>query len=450
MNTNTRIKPDTGVDDLDEFVTRFATTAERNGQLQYVYQLYATPKIAKILRKGEIPLGYMEQNNPDSIVSVPFPQQSTNFLISGGKRGVGKSNLRALIGFDYLMGAQGLSGICIDPKREMFTHTKPNTKMEVLLDNFTLRPVGHENLVRLIPSMFANPEVFMGKEFQFDTSDMTVFDLTTLMQMDSRNYIAAQQRLEFMLFGDKVIKGEVNWRALRNTKLPTITELIKKARVMAGDRISSKDVLSRSLNNLVSNGAVGTEYPIDLIGLMKEGKVPIVQTDIDADLNPVASTYCAIILRKIIDERKLFVDSNGTRGRLRRPAVIDIGEFNIACPSNKNVSSKDPIKRIYDQMRYAGISIVADAPSFGSIAPFAIQQSDWVITFRMQSQADRDALRTRVTNRQILDSLADLKIFQERSWGMPPAEAALIDGDGNASVFLPLPCLSASLQEGEY
>jgi hypothetical protein len=450
MKTVAKSKPNTGVPELDEFVTRFATTAERNGQLYYNYQLYATPKVQKILRKGEIPLGYMEPNNPDSIVSVPFPQSSTNFLISGGKRGVGKSNLRSLIGFDYLMGAQGLTGLCIDPKKEMYTHTKPNLKMESLLENFTLRPVGHENLVRLIPSMFSNPEVFMGKEFQFDTSDMTVYDLTTLMQMDSRNYLSAQQRLEFMLFGDKVIKGEINWRVLRNTKLPTIKELLKRARAIAGDRGLSKDVLSRSLNNLVSSGAVGTENPIDLIGLMKDGKVPIVQTDIDADLNPVASTYCAIILRKIIEERKLYVDSNGMKGRLRRPTVIDIGEFNIACPSNKNVSSKDPIKRIYDQMRYAGISIIADAPSFGSIAPFAIQQSDWVISFRVQSEADREALKTRITNRDTIIQLSNLKIFPERVYGMPPAEAALIDGEGNAVVFLPLPCLSASLQEGVY
>lgn len=443
-------KANTGFDFLDEFVVRTSNLEERNENTNYPYQLYATPQIKKILNKGEIPLGYTEFSNPDSIISVPFPQSSTNFLISGGKRGVGKSNLRSLIGFDYLMGVQNLSGICIDPKREMYTHTQPNTKMERLLENFTLKPVGHPNLERLVPSMFAEEDVFLGKEFQFDTSDMNVYDLITMMQLTQSSYVSAQQRLQYILFGDKVEKGEVTWRMLKKAQLPGVKELIKRAKAFAGDRAFGKDVLVRSLNNLVADGAIGHENQVDIIGLIKDGKVPIVQTSIDADLNPVASAYCAVILRKIIDERKRYVDSNGFKGRLKKPIVIDVGEFNVLCPQSKDVSSKDPIKRIYDQMRYAGISICADSPSFGSVARFAMQQSDWVIAFRLSGQDDRDALKTRIPDRANLDIISNLRIFAEREPGLPPAEASLIDTDGNVEPFLPLPCLSASLQEGAY
>lgn len=443
-------KANTGFDFLDEFVVRTANLEERNENGNYIYQLYATPQIKKILNKGEIPMGYTEFSNPDSIISVPFPQQSTNFLISGGKRGVGKSNMRSLIGFDYLMGVQNLSGICIDPKREMYTHTLPNTKMQQLLENFTLRPVGHPNLERLIPSMFTDEDMFLGKEFQFDTSDMNVYDLITMMRLTQSNYTAAQQRLQYILFGDKVDKGEVTWKMLKKAPLPGVKELIKRAKSFAGDRGFGKDVLVRSLNNLVGDGAIGNENQIDLIGMIKDGKIPIVQTSIDADLNPVASAYCAVILRKIIEERRRFVDSNGLKGRLKKPVVIDIGEFNVLCPQSKDVSSKDPIKRIYDQMRYAGISICADSPSFESVARFALQQSDWVIAFRLSGQGDRDALKTRIPDRANLDMIANLRIYPEREPGMPPAEAALIDTEGSVQPFLPLPCLSASLQEGAY
>jgi hypothetical protein len=443
-------KPKTGFDDLDEFIVKVSNANSKNDDSPYAYQLYATPKIRKFIKKEEIPLGYLDYNDPSSIVAVPFPKQSTNFLISGGKRGVGKSNLRSLIGFDYLMGAQGLTGLCIDPKREMYTHTQPNVKMESLLENFTLHPVGHENLERLIPSMFAEDGFFLGTEFQFDTSDMNYFDLKTLMQMNSKSYQNAQERLQFMLFGADVATGKVSWKKYRSMPLPSYAELIKRARALAGDKFVNKDILVRALNNLVANGAIGTEKPVDIIGMMQQGKVPIVQTSIDADLNPVASTYCAILLRKIIEERKRFVDSKGKMGRLRKPVVVDIGEFNILYPKGRDVSSKDPIKRIYDQMRYAGISIVADSPSFASIGETAVQQSDWVISFRISSQDDKTALRIRCPNRSVIDSLSNLKIFPDARFGVPPAEAALINTDGELSIFLPFPCLSASLQEGAY
>lgn len=432
--------------EVDDMVVRVADNHKSTGQ--FFFNTYATKRVRRALARHQIPLGFEDRGMTTGLKTLEWDGQSTTILISGGMRGVGKSVLGSLIGMDFMCGKMGLNGFFVDPKWELWSHRNAQMGFNDIFERLQLKPIAHHNLTRVTPACCADMDLgdANGLIHQYDTSQLSLFDLETMMGYGStsaQQVLPAKARLQFSVVGIDARQQNLTWQQIRDKKAPPLDEFRQRLQDYSS---GENDVLLRAFDNLLATGAVGNEGWHDLIKLINQDRTILYQTSLDADLSPILSAYIAKEIRDILRER-VVATKVPEKSRLKNPIMFYADEFNTVLPRGKNVSSADPVKRIYGQMRFAGVSILGIAPSFAQINPIAIQQSDYIIAARLLSEEDVRAMGIRGLSLQQRKNLKKLEINKK---DIPPAQFALIDADGNIDTFYPLPSLSNFQEEQRY
>lgn len=338
---------------FDELLSRTSDRHKSSGH--FFYSSYATKRIRKALSQNQIPLGFADRSMTGPLKTLQWDGNSITILISGGQRGIGKSVTGSLIGLDFLCGRMGLSGILIDPKWELWCHRKPQFGFEHIFNPLGLKPIAHPSLVRVTPACCADMDLgdANGMIHQYNSSALSLFDLETMLgfSAQSSTITPAKARLKWAVCGIEARQQNLTWKQVQDKKVPALSELSQRLQdVSTGE----SDVLLRGFDNLLAMGAIGQEGAVDIMGVIDKGGIILYQTSLDSDLSPILSAYIAKELRDIIHER-VIATKVPAKSRLKSPIMVYADEFNTVLPRGYTPSSSDPIKRIYGQMRFAGV-----------------------------------------------------------------------------------------------
>lgn len=313
-----------------------------------------------------------------------------------GKRGTGKSYVGGVIAEEIFSlpeeFRQNLAAVMIDTMGIFWSMKRPNDQQAELLGEWGLKPKGFENTRVYVP--FKQVEEFERAGIPVDGG----------ISIAPYEFTADEWRLAFNLSATEpagiVLEKNVNELTKSGVKF-TIEDLIRKIRDDPETAEEVKDALDNMLSVANQWGVFGTEG-IDIDKIVQPGINSVV------DVSRLRATAAwsvrnflvAILARKIYNARVIarkqeeIARMAGKEVKVVFPMVwLIIDEAHNFVGSEPTVSS-DPILTIAKQGREPGISLIVITQMPNKIHQDVLSQCDLVISHRLTSRADLQALHS--------------------------------------------------------
>jgi len=320
-----------------------------------------------------------------------------HIILVCGKRGSGKSYSAAVIAEEIASLPEEfrkrLAVVMIDTMGIFWSLKIPNKEQSKLLKEWGLEPKGFGDVKAFVP--FKQVEEFKKAGIPVDGGvSITPFEFSS-----------EEWRLAFNLSATEpagiALEKNVNELLEREEKF-TIEDLITKIR---DDRETSKEMKDALENMLtVANqwGVFGTEG-IDINQIVKAGQISVI--DVSrlrvTEAWSVRNLLVAVIAKRIYQERIIarkeeeVARIEGRDIEKTFPMVwLIVDEAHQFVPSDLRTVSSEPFLTIAKQGREPGISLVTITQMPNKIHQDVLSQCDLLISHRLTSKADLDALHT--------------------------------------------------------
>lgn len=320
-----------------------------------------------------------------------------HIILVCGKRGSGKSYSAAVIAEEIAQLPEEfrkrLAVVMIDTMGIFWSLKIPNKQQSNLLKEWGLEPKGFGDVKVFVP--FKQVKEFKKAGIPVDGGiSITPFEFSS-----------EEWRLAFNLSATEpagiALEKNVN-ELLETEKKFTIEDLITKIR---DDRETSKEMKDALENMLtVANqwGVFGTEG-IDINQIVKAGQTSVI--DVSrlrvTEAWSVRNLLVAIVAKRIYQER-IIARKEEEIARIEEKDIekifpmvwLIVDEAHQFIPSDLRTVSSEPFLTIAKQGREPGISLVAITQMPNKIHQDVLSQCDLVISHRLTSKADLDALHT--------------------------------------------------------
>ncbi|MEM5879199.1 MAG: LAGLIDADG family homing endonuclease [Candidatus Aenigmatarchaeota archaeon] len=284
---------------------------------------------------------------------------------------------------------QKLAFVVVDPMGIYWSMKFPNEQQAALLKEWSLEPKGFKDFVRVyVPAK---------QKEDYERAGIPV-DGTILISL--REFSAEDLILAFGLKRTEeiAIALEKNFnKLLAYGQVFGFEELIEEIKKDSETRVEIKNVLISLLRVVAQWGLIAKEG-IKLEDLVQAGKVTV----IDLSRMPsfeLRSLLAALLTRKIYHTRVLArkeeerVKIEGGKPEIVFPITwLVIEESHNFIPSDREVASSDAIKRLAKEGREPGIGLLVITQMPNKVHQDILSQCDLVISFRLTSKDDLQAL----------------------------------------------------------
>lgn len=312
-----------------------------------------------------------------------------------GKRGSGKSwTFGVLLEEMTKLPEEVRNNLCIvviDPQGIFWTVKSPNEKETDLLEAWGLKPRGF-SLDVYVPEgqtrTFSHAGVDYDSEFSFSPDELSIEDWINLFELDINEPLGILLQKTF----SSLPEGSY-----------TIDDLIMAVRKQQGFE-NEKLALENRFSAAKSWGIFGESR---MPPLLEPGKISIL--DVSLTSRSVRSLMLALIARRIFQER--------TKAR-RREELSEIQATDIKrvpmcwiliddaqnfVPDKGKLPSSEIVSRIIREGRQPGISLALATQNPQKLSKEAISQCDMIISHRLTSKEDIDALRSTMQTYMMYD-----------------------------------------------
>ncbi len=319
-------------------------------------------------------------------------------ILISGKRGSGKSYSGGIIMEEMALLPEefrnSLTSVVIDTMGIYWSTKLPNDDQVVLLDEWGLKPKGLADRTRVF--------VPLSQKEEFENADIPIdFGIS----IPPYEFSAEEWSLAFQLPMTNPIslglQKIVNSFHERNEKF-SIDELLSKIKDDRSIDTHAKSALDNMLSVAEEWGVFGEEG-VNIEEVMKPGMINVFDVSRlrATEAWSVRNLLVALVSRKIYEKRVLarkqeeLVKIGVGRTKERFPMVwLVMDEAHNFCPSDVETVSTQPILTIVKQGREPGISFVPMTQMPNKLHQDIISQADMVISHRLTSKNDLDALHT--------------------------------------------------------
>jgi hypothetical protein len=314
-------------------------------------------------------------------------------ILCCGKRGSGKSYSTAVVLEEFCQlepeFREKLAFVVVDPMGIYWSMKFPNDQQVQLLKQWDLAPKGFKELI----------EIYVPAQ-QKEEYEKAGIPVDGTISISLREFSAEDLILAFGLKRTEEISItlEKNFnRLLAENKIFGFEELMEAIKDDREARIEIKNALV-SLLEVVKQWGLIVKEGIRLEDLIKPGKVTVV----DLSRMPSAelrSMFVALLSRKIYTSRMLArkeeerVKMEGGEPEIIFPLTwLVLEEAHNFIPSDRDVVSSESIKRLAKEGREPGIGLFVITQMPNKVNSDVLSQSDLVISFRLTSKDDLNAL----------------------------------------------------------
>ena len=318
-----------------------------------------------------------------------------HIILISGKRGTGKSYVAGIMMEEIAMLPEefrkNIAVVAIDTMGIFWSMKKPNEQQLDLLRTWNLQPRGFDNVKVLVPH----------KQLQeFKGAGIPVDEGISILPWE---FSAEEWTLAFNLqrTDPASIALEKNVNELLDAKGKFLIEdLIEKIRDDREVVQNVKDALTNMLTVAAQWGVFGTEG-VDIEKIVQPGQISIVDVSRlkSTEAWSVRNFLVATIAKKIYEFRVLarkeeeIAKLEGMEMKKKYPIVWLIAdEAHNWAPSDYETVSSEPFRTIAKQGREPGVSLVVITQMPNKIHQDILSQADMVISHRLTSKADIDAL----------------------------------------------------------
>ncbi|MEM5766347.1 MAG: ATP-binding protein [Candidatus Aenigmatarchaeota archaeon] len=316
-----------------------------------------------------------------------------------GKRGTGKSYSAAVILEEFCQleeeFRQKLAFVVVDPMGIYWSMKFPNEQQAALLKEWQLGPKGFKDFVRVyVPAK---------QKEDYERAGIPI-DGTILISL--REFSAEDLILAFGLnrTGEIAIALEKNFNKLLSyDQAFGFEDLIEEVRKDNETRIDVKNALTSLFDVVASWGLIAKEG-IKLEDLVQAGKITVI--DLSRMLSfELRSLLVSLLARKIYSNRILArkeeerVKIEGDKPEMVFPMTcLFLEEAHNFIPSDREVASSDSIKRLAKEGREPGVGLFVITQQPNKVHQDVLSQCDIVISFRLTSKDDLQALHAVMQN----------------------------------------------------
>lgn len=315
-------------------------------------------------------------------------------ILVSGKRGSGKSYSAAVVLEEFLSLPEEfrnrMAFVVFDPVGIYWSMKFPNDSQTALLDQWQLQPSGFDAIKVYVPENqleeYEKAEIPVDGTISISLSDLTAEDLILAFNLERTSELA--------------ITLEKNFNSLLGSeKTFEVDDLIDAIENDAKARKETKDALASLLDVLSQWGVIKREGT-KISELVKPGQV-IVFDFSRLKSQEVRTLVAGLLTREILYQRILsrkdeeIAKVTGDQQKIGFPVTwLVFEEAHNFVPSDKDVSSSADIKRIAKEGREPGIGLITITQMPAKVHQDIISQTDIVISFRLTSRDDLQALHS--------------------------------------------------------
>lgn len=316
-------------------------------------------------------------------------------ILVSGKRGSGKSYSASVILEEFFsmpeQFRQKMSFVVFDPVGIYWSMKFPNESQVKLLGEWELEPKGFENEVKVyVPEKqrddYEKAEIPVDGVISISLSDLTAEDLILAFDLERT--------------GELAVGLERNFNSLRESGdvfgLDDLMDMIASDNKLKKE---TKDTLA-SLLDLLSQWGIIKKEGVKIKDLVKPGEV-IVFDFSRLKSEEVRTLVAGLLTREILHQRILsrkeeeVAKITGERQKIKFPLTwLVVEEAHNFIPNDKDVSSSADIKRVAKEGREPGVGLIVITQQPNKIHPDVLSQADIVISFRLTSKNDLQALHS--------------------------------------------------------
>lgn len=325
-------------------------------------------------------------------VKVHLDLLKPHVILVAGKRGSGKSYSASVILEEFLSlpeeFRQKMAFVVFDPVGIYWSMKFPNDTQIKLLDEWKLEPKGFDRIKVYVPEKqreeYEKAEIPVDGTISISLSDLTAEDLILAFNLERTSELAVTLEKNF----NSLVESE---------KIFGLDDLIDSITSDAKAKKETKDALTSLLDVLSQWGIIKREGT-KVSELVKPGEV-IVFDFSRLKSQEVRTLVAGLITREILHQRILarkeeeVAKITGDIPKVKFPVTWLIAEeAHNFIPNDKDVSSSADFKRVAKEGREPGIGLVVISQMPDRIHRDIISQTDILISFRLTSKADIDAL----------------------------------------------------------
>lgn len=310
-----------------------------------------------------------------------------------GKRGSGKSFTMGVIAEEIMKLDEELrkklAVVIIDTQGIYWSMREQNEKDVVLLDEWDLKPRGFQVSI-YVPQghvdKFERAGVAYEGVYSIEPNDLSAEDWALAFGIDLNSLLG-------------VLLGHVV-RHMRGRYM--IEEMIEQ--IYKEERFNEETKLTlESLFRGAEDWGIFSKKGIEASELLKPGKVSVLDVSLFTGMTTgwsVRSLLVGLIAKKIYEARVVsrraeeLSTITGGEAEAVPYAWIMMDEAHNFVPADATTAATDPLLMIVSQGRQPGISTVFITQTPNRLHPTVIAQSDLVVSHRLTSKADIDALRS--------------------------------------------------------
>jgi len=281
-----------------------------------------------------------------------------------------------------------MSFIVVDPVGIYWSMKYPNEQQKILLKEWQLEPKGLTNLKVLVPigqlESYKNAGVPVDGTIALSLSDLTPEEILLAFKLDR--------------LSEEGVALEKNFTKLQRDKDKfDLTDLIEEIRRDEETRKEVRDALV-SLLSVANEWKLIVKEGTKIEEIAEPGKITVIDVS-RMRSEELRNLLVALIAREIYrlrvlarkEEEKFKI--TGENPKFTFPIVwMILEEAHNFIPSDKEVASSEPIKRIAKQGREPGVGLVVITQMPNKIHQEILSQTDIVISFRLTSRDDVQAL----------------------------------------------------------
>ncbi|MBI5061264.1 MAG: ATP-binding protein [Candidatus Aenigmarchaeota archaeon] len=307
-------------------------------------------------------------------------------IVLCGKRGEGKSYSLGILSEELMKLPEdvrrNLCGLMIDTQGIFWTMKFPNEK-ETGLAEWGLKPSGFDVSV-YVPEgqkeFFVNSDVEFDGVFSASPDELSADEWLSVFELDRNSPLG--------ILLQRVV-GKIGARKSGYT-ISDIIDAVKEEKGFENEKLA----LENRFEAAKTWGIFGESKMPDIL---ESGKVTV----IDVSLTPqnVRALLVSLVGRKIFAERTMarrkeeIAETEGIYVKRTPLCWILIDEAHNFVPDDKIVASSETLLKIVREGRQPGITVVAATQQPNKLHPDVLAQCDMVISHRLTSKADIDALR---------------------------------------------------------
>jgi len=313
-------------------------------------------------------------------------------ILISGKRGSGKSYSAAVILEEFCLlpdeYKSNLAFVVVDPMGIYWSMKYPNDAQAEILRKWELEPKAFKDVKVFVPEKqreeYIQAEIPIDGTIKIALKEFTAEDLILSFGLKRTEEIAVALEKCFNILTERQ----------KDFGFEELIDIVKDERET---RKEAKDVLVSLLTVANQWGLIGKEG-IRIEELVKPGVVTII------DLSRMRSSelrnlLTALVARKIYfnrvmarkEEEKVKIEGGEVKTKFPITWIV-LEESHNFIPSDRDVASSEPIKRIAKEGREPGIGLVVITQMPNKVHQDILSQTDLVISFRLTSKDDLDAL----------------------------------------------------------